>query len=438
MALAPSSVEVTLFDPLGAPLVSQTITLIDKLTGYTVSAQTDAGGTALLPTVFAGDYLLAIDGGAAYFPDMDLTVAADEDVQITLTATALYDLELTPATPGIATAGTVEVMARVRPAKSGVPINFTAHAGLDALAVSTDANGQAQVTFTAGDSSAVEQIEAHIGDTDITDGAVIYVGSTTATVAQDRATAGPYGIGDLGIHNVAVTKSGQGTPWLGVARFAGDPCAQSSVDVDALGDFVDVLLENATDVDSLEVTVGYTEVGENPTLYWCDADGRWSQIVGGTVDSDNKLVKLTVGENTTPNLGDLEGTPLVVGSSSPLSITVAWFLTERVGDVVSFHWQTASETGVAGFDLVSERDDGVHSRLNDDLIPSHAIDSITPTEYTFSAATEATRFTLHELGIDGGVIAHGPFLLGREYGVFSTPTSSEFTTRVWLPMVTLE
>ena len=231
---------------------------------------------------------------------------------------------------------------------------------------------------------------------------------------------------------------GQGTPWLGVARFAGDPCPQSSIDVDALGDFVDVLLEDATDVDSLEVTVGYTEVGGNPALYWCDAGGQWRQMLGGTIDEDTKTIKVLIDASTTPDLVDLEGTPLVVGNSTPLAVTVAWFLAERDGDVVDFHWQTASETGVAGYYLVAESDDGARHRLNDDLIPSHAIDSITPTEYTFNAATDATRFTLHELGIDGGVIAHGPFLLGREYGVFSTPTSSESTTRVWLPMVTLE
>ena len=266
----------------------------------------------------------------------------------------------------------------------------------------------------------------------------IYVGAATASVVQDRATAGSYSIGDLSTYNVTATKLGQGTPWLGVARFTGDPCAQSAVGVDEIGDFVDVLMEDLSAIDSLEVTVGYTEVGDNPALYWCDADGQWSQIVGGTVDTENKTVKLTVGESTTPDLGDLEGTPLVVGSSTPLSITVAWFLAERVGDVVSFRWQTANETGVAGFDLVAESDDGTLVTLNGELIPSQAIDSITPTDYAFSAATEATRFYLNELGIDGDVVEHGPFVLGREYGAIGTPTGGEFTTRVWLPMVTRE
>ena len=73
-----------------------------------------------------------------------------------------------------------------------------------------------------------------------------------------------------GLISVAATKLGQGTPWLGVARFSGDPCAQSAVGVDDIGDFVDVLMEDLSAIDSLEVTVGYTEVGENPALYWCE------------------------------------------------------------------------------------------------------------------------------------------------------------------------
>ena len=84
-------------------------------------------------------------------------------------------------------------------------------------------------------------------------------------------------------------------------------------------------------------------------------------------------------------------------------------------DIVRFTCQTATETGTAGFNLLAETPDGA-IRLNSTLIASPVIDSVTPTGYSYVAVTDAERFFMQEVGIDGDVDELGPFALGEAYG----------------------
>ena len=97
-------------------------------------------------------------------------------------------------------------------------------------------------------------------------------------------------------------------------------------------------------------------------------------------------------------------------------MNLGWFLSQRNGDVVEVRWQTATETGAAGFHVLTATDDGNTVRLNQDLIPSPVIDSVTPTDYAFDAVTDATAFYLEEMSVNGGATKHGPFELGQVYG----------------------
>ena len=120
--------------------------------------------------------------------------------------------------------------------------------------------------------------------------------------------------------------------------------------------------------------------------------------------------------------------------ADPLAVSLGWFLAERSGDVVSFRWQTATETGTAGFNLlaVAESD---RIRLNGDLIPSSVIDSVEPTDYEYAAATDAIRFYLQEIKVGGGASEHGPFDLGTAYGNHTGSVDIEDMQSLWLPMI---
>ena len=134
-----------------------------------------------------------------------------------------------------------------------------------------------------------------------------------------------------------------------------------------------------------------------------------------------------------------DDTPYKVATADgPLAVTLSYFHAQADGETVEFTWQTATETGTAGFNLLAVTEAGL-VQLNHELIPSPVIDSVTPTDYAFEAAIEAisgaTRFILQEVGIDGRVIEHGPFDLGSEHGSADGPNDVEMTSRVWLPMV---
>ncbi len=182
-----------------------------------------------------------------------------------------------------------------------------------------------------------------------------------------------------------------------------------------MGDFVDLLLEDPAGIDSLTLTVAYTADTASPTLLWCDRNGEWQTAAAGTVDQTNKRITLVITDASSPSLSDLEGTPAVVANFTPLAVTLGWFLAERNGENVDVRWQTATETGVAGFHLLAVTQSG-NQRLNADLIPSTVIDSVTPTDYQLAVQTDATHFLLQQVGIAGDVTEMGPFELGVAFG----------------------
>ena len=211
-----------------------------------------------------------------------------------------------------------------------------------------------------------------------------------------------------------------------------------------MGAYVDVLLEDDTDISNFNVTIRYTNESDdekNYIVYWCGTDGNWQQVAGATIDIDeggNKAV-FTLTSATTPSLSQLEGTPFVVADSTPLAVTLSYFHAQANGETVDFAWQTATETGTAGFNLLAVTDAG-KVQLNDALIASPVIDSVEPTDYRFEAVTGATQFYVQQVAIGGRVTEHGPFELGGEYGSASGTndsgtTDDEMTQRIWLPMV---
>ncbi len=259
--------------------------------------------------------LIANDGGLS---------ASDE---ITVTAFTVAELSHTAKDPGVSWGGSTLLTARVLPAAAGATVNFAIESGggsLDTLAAVTDGDGNAAVTYTAPMTDVVAGIYAILPGTTISDSAKVFVSEfgTTVSSVQQRSTPNEFSLQTPEQPPaLVVTKSGPGIPWMGVASFAGNPCPTGPTII-PLGSFVDVLLENPTGVDSLDLVVDYSSSEGVPMLAWCRADGQWQPIEGAMVDTGNMTVSFSVTGDSVPNLSQLEGTPFVVLDSTRASLTV--------------------------------------------------------------------------------------------------------------------
>lgn len=116
----------------------------------------------------------------------------------------------------------------------------------------------------------------------------------------------------------------------------------------------------------------------------------------------------------------------------PLAVTVGYVHAQRTGDRVDFTWQTVAETGTAGFDILAESD-GQLIRLNDEMIASPAVDSVTPQFYRFSATTAADVYYLDEIDLHGAVSRMGSYRVGVEYGAWTA--AEPLADAIYLPLI---
>lgn len=97
-------------------------------------------------------------------------------------------------------------------------------------------------------------------------------------------------------------------------------------------------------------------------------------------------------------------------------VTLAYFKATATGDGTYFEWSTATETANAGFNLYVETPTGAEL-LNDTLIPSTAITSQEPQNYSFDApGVNGGTFYLEDVGLFGENRFHGPFTAGEAFG----------------------
>ncbi len=143
---------------------------------------------------------------------------------------------------------------------------------------------------------------------------------------------------------------------------------------------------------------------------------------------DSTQVANPTGDAATGEVEDLQ-----VFVQQTLAVSIGYFLAEQDGDTVHFTWQTATETGTAGFNLLAESD-GDLVQLNPELIPSTVIDSVEPTDYSYEATSTATVFYIEEIEVSGKTDRIGPFVLGTPSGVHSG-VNVQSTPMIWLPMI---
>ena len=139
-------------------------------------------------------------------------------------------------------------------------------------------------------------------------------------------------------------------------------------------------------------------------------------------NGDGGLVSGTTAELYNSAEGQSIGRDNVDGT---LAVTLGYFYAAPPVDqeeemTVHITWQTVTEPGTAGFNLLALHGE-ISRRLNEELVASQAIDSLEPIVYTYSAATDAIQFALQEVSVDGAVRETGPFALGEAYGVYEDP-----------------
>ncbi|MBV6395470.1 MAG: hypothetical protein HFACDABA_01046 [Anaerolineales bacterium] len=113
--------------------------------------------------------------------------------------------------------------------------------------------------------------------------------------------------------------------------------------------------------------------------------------------------------------GEVEDYYYTFNGGVPTPVTLSYFLAQRSGETVNFEWSTATESGNLGFNLYAA-DNGTLVRLNAQLIPSQAVDSLRRLDYSFAARSNADTFYIEDLAIDGSARRHGPFQLAEPIG----------------------
>ncbi len=97
-------------------------------------------------------------------------------------------------------------------------------------------------------------------------------------------------------------------------------------------------------------------------------------------------------------------------------VTVVYFNGSATTGGIRFDWSTATESGNAGFNLYVRSDDG-YTKLNERLIRSSVVDSMSLTDYSYEidGAPEGD-FYIEDVALDGTGRYHGPFILNEPYG----------------------
>ncbi|MFC1874389.1 right-handed parallel beta-helix repeat-containing protein [Chloroflexota bacterium] len=161
-----------------------------------------------------------------------------------------------------------------------------------------------------------------------------WYGSPISGSTSQPTTSGNVTVDATGDTDTQVLKSGSGTPIVTITKNTGNPGGSAPGGFTAVGTYIDVRIDDPTNVDEIEIRNYYTLAdisGLNEAtlkLSWWDGTG-WIECsnsgatypAGGPTYRGYIWVKIT--DNTTPTLADLTGTPfMTMGNPSPTPPTV--------------------------------------------------------------------------------------------------------------------
>ena len=234
-------------------------------------------------------------------------------------------------------------------------------------------------------------------------GNVPYSNMTTEKFCPDFNNDGISGIPVLYPYTIEITNDGP------------DPATSVYFEdqIPAAVDFVAVTSSNPAG------TCQENPVGSN--FLRCDltndlADGAtWTvEFTVSVVDPSQKTTVTNTATAYAQNAQNTAGYAGTCGSTTP--VTVSFFEATSSDSGVSFAWSTATETSNAGFNIYAETDAG-RQKVNDDLILSHAVDSVETQDYSFELqGFEGSSFYIEDVSLLGESRMQGPFAVDKAFG----------------------
>jgi len=190
------------------------------------------------------------------------------------------------------------------------------------------------------------------------------------SIKQETTEPGEYIVDAKTEADTEVTKSGSGTPTVTIAEYSGNPGTQFGGDT---GKYIDVHIDDATDVDEIEIRLYYTHTEiahlDESSLRLCWWDGSaWIEcsdagVHTGDINSYSGYIWARIRGDTTPTLADLTGTAFGGGGTVRKTGDVNGDGNVNVLDMIrmGMHW---GETGPPGWIPEDVNQDGVINVLD--------------------------------------------------------------------------
>lgn len=96
-------------------------------------------------------------------------------------------------------------------------------------------------------------------------------------------------------------------------------------------------------------------------------------------------------------------------------VTISYVHARRFGSFTRIEWSTSTESANVGFNIYARKGREL-VRVNAELIPSAAIDSLNRLDYSFDAPVDAGHFFIEEVDVLGKARRHGPYEAEVEHG----------------------
>lgn len=118
---------------------------------------------------------------------------------------------------------------------------------------------------------------------------------------------------------------------------------------------------------------------------------------------------------TVGTVGEVEDYFYTANAGVLTPVTISYVHARRFGAFTRIEWSTSTESANVGFNIYARKGREL-VRVNSELIPSSAIDSLNRLDYSFDAPVDAGHFFIEEVDVLGKARRHGPYEADVEHG----------------------